>query len=77
MNKTAAFTVVLLVLLAGSPLALGQGPEGGRRADPAIWVRAGFSLNVARADVRGPWFMAIGNDDPVRPRRNSRDKRRG
>jgi len=62
MNKIESAAVSTLVVLVCSSLTLGQAPEGGRRAEPAIRVREGFSLTVAQGEIDRTRFMAFGPD---------------
>jgi glucose/arabinose dehydrogenase len=52
---------VFTVLVCGS-LAMRQAAQVERRADPAIWVREGFSLTIAQADIDRARFLAFAPD---------------
>jgi len=62
MNRKESFSASAFLVLACGSLSLGQAPEAGRRADPAIWVREGFSLSIAQGDIDRARFMAFAPD---------------
>jgi glucose/arabinose dehydrogenase len=62
MNRKETSLVLALVILVCDSLALGQAAPPGRRADPTIWVREGFSLTIAQGDMDRARFMAFAPD---------------
>ena len=62
MNRIGASAVFILIVLVCDSWAVGEAAEAGRRVDPAISVREGFSLTIAQGDIERPRFMAFAPD---------------
>jgi glucose/arabinose dehydrogenase len=54
--------VRLAIVVVCVPVAMGQGHPTERSVDPAVWVREGYALSVAVANLDKPRFMAFGPD---------------
>lgn len=59
MSKIRFSVVGVLIMSACPSLAWGQGPQRLPQPDPAIQVRAGFTLSIARAGLDRPRFLAF------------------
>jgi len=52
----------ILIMSVWASLAAGRGDRNRPAVDPQVWVREGFELTVAVADLKGARFMAFGPD---------------